>query len=641
MITPEQWTIIEKQANKLYSNLEDEIIKEIAERIANVGYANTVALNDVLILQEMGLLYENIIQKVAEENNASVSQIEEIFETAGVKSLEYDDNIYRMAGLSPRPLNQSASMWQLLGATSRKTHNNLSNLVMTTANTSQTQFYNAMNKAYMEVSTGVKSYSQSILDTIKDISEQGAYIEYPSGQHRSIESAVRTNILTSVNQTSGKLQEMRAEEMGWDLVEVSAHSGARPEHAEWQGKVYSLKGLTKGYKTLEEGCDYGSVTGLCGVNCRHTFFPFYKGSTRTYTNKELQELKNETVTYNGQKISKYDASQIQRKMERQIRQDKKDIAALQGVLTSGNKDDKLLEDTKTQLANAQTKLKQHNLILNNFTKQTGLKKDYNRLAIGSSKKNVKTNNNIRQWKKFTTMDEAKEYVYNNYKDSDIDKIKNVEAMNVTFDTLDELQSKYPLNNEIFVRNKTISNAAANGNYQGININTSHFNKASRKALVGDDWIEDLNKQIEDLKQYLGNMKYKQKPIENGIRRLEQQKKFKCYSISGSYADLESIKATIAHEYGHVIADQYFGQINKFKANKNFDYFDSNECWQKCRDVASIYNEALRNNDIYDISYYASTDQYEFFAECFAKKQMGGILPDYINEMLERALKNGK
>lgn len=256
-------------------------------------------------------------------------------------------------------------------------------------------------------------------------------------------------------------------------------------------------------------------------------------------------------------------------------------------------------------------------------------------------KNVKINNNIRQWKNFTTMDEAKEYVYNNYKDSDIDKIKNVEAMNVTFDTLDELQSKYPLNNEIFVRNKTISNAAANGNYQGININTSHFNKASRKALVGDDWIEDLNKQIEDLKQYLGNMKYKQKPIENGIRRLEQQKKFKCYSISGSYADLESIKATIAHEYGHVIADQYFGQINKFKANKNFDYFDSNECWQKCRDVASTYNEVLRNNDIYDISYYASTDQYEFFAECFAKKQMGGILPDYINEMLERVLKNGK
>ena len=59
------------------------------------------------------------------------------------------------------------------------------------------------------------------------------------------------------------------------------------------------------------------------------------------------------------------------------------------------------------------------------------------------------------------------------------------------------------------------------------------------------------------------------------------------------------------------------------------------------DVSKVYHEALRNNDIYNISYYASTDQYEFFAECFAKKQMGGTLPDYINEMLERVLKVGK
>lgn len=270
---------------------------------------------------------------------------------------------------------------------------------------------------------------------------------------------------------------------------------------------------------------------------------------------------------------------------------------------------------------------------------------YNKYVVDSKElkkqtKDVKINNNIRQWKKFTTMDEVKEYVYNNYKDSDVDKIKNVESMNVTFDTLDELQKQYPLNQEIYIRNKTMS-SAANGNYQGININTAHFNKATRKALIGNEWVEDLNKQINELKQYLGNMKYKQKPIENGIRKLEEQKKFNCFSISGSYSDLESIKATISHEYGHVLADQYFGQINKFKANKNFDYFDSNECWKKCNDVIDTYYKAIKNNDIYNISYYASTDQYEFFAECFAKKQMGGKLPDYINEMLERVLKNGK
>lgn len=386
MITPEQWDIIGKQANQLYNQLELEIIQEIAERIANVGYANTVVLNDLLIAQEMGVMYEHIIQLVAKYNNTSASQIKEIFETAGVKSLEYDDNIYKLAGLEPKPLKQNTGMWQLLSATAMKTHNNLNNLVMTTANTSQTQFYNAMNKAYMEVSIGVKSYSQAIIDTIKEISQQGAYIEYPSGQHRSIESAVRTNIVTSVNQTCGKLQEMRADEMGWDLMELTAHPGARPEHAEWQGKIVSRSGKNKKYLSLDD-IGYGEVTGFKGVNCRHDWMPFFEGSSKTYTEKELQELKNEKVKYNGQVMSRYDAEQTQRKLERQIRQDKKDIAGLQGILTSSSKDDKLIENTKLQLANTQTKLKQHNSILNEFAKQTGLRKDNTRLMVGNNNKN--------------------------------------------------------------------------------------------------------------------------------------------------------------------------------------------------------------------------------------------------------------
>ena len=266
--------------------------------------------------------------------------------------------------------------------------------------------------------------------------------------------------------------------------------------------------------------------------------------------------------------------------------------------------------------------------------------DESTLKIQSDNAKIKTTSKS-QWKDFKTMDEVKEYVYNRYIDSDIDKIRNVQAMNTTLKTLDRLQKGYPLNQDIFIRNKTLSNAAANGNYQGININTSHFNKANSKALLGDDWIENVDKQISELKKYLGNPKYKQRPIENGIKKLEEQKKFKCFSISSAHSNLESIQATVIHEYGHVLADQYFGQINKVKANKNFEYFESNECWQKCKDVSKVYIEALKNNDIYDISYYASTNEYEFFAECFAKKQMGGKLPDYINKMLERVLTNGK
>ena len=377
MLTPEDFEKIAKQAEKIYSELELEIIQEIAERIANVGYANTVVLNDILIAQEMGLMYQDIINLVAKYNETSVSQIQEIFDTAGAQTLKLDDKVYKEAGLSPLPLKQSPSMIQLLSATALKTHNNLSNLVMTTANTTQTEFYNAMNKAYMEVSTGVKSYSQSILDTVKELSDKGAYITYPSGQHRSIESAVRMNILTSVNQTCGKLQEIRADEMGWDLMEITAHSGARPEHAEWQGKIVSRSGR-KGYLSLDD-IGYGEVTGFKGVNCRHDWYPYYAGSIRTYSNQELQELKNEKVTYQEKQISKYEATQIQRKMERIIRQDKRDIAGLNGILTSNNQE--LIEETQDKLIKAKQKMQLHNSAFNNFLNQTGLEKDYIRLKI--------------------------------------------------------------------------------------------------------------------------------------------------------------------------------------------------------------------------------------------------------------------
>ena len=405
MLTPEDFEKIAKQAERIYSELELEIIQEIAERIANVGYANTVILNDILIAQEMGLMYQDIINLVAKYNETSVSQIQEIFDTAGAQTLKFDDKVYKEAGLSPLPLKQSPSMIQLLSATALKTHNNLSNLVMTTANTSQTEFYNAMNKAYMEVSTGVKSYSQSILDTVKELSDKGAYITYPSGQHRSIESAVRMNILTSVNQTCGKLQEIRADEMGWDLMEITAHSGARPEHAEWQGKIVSRSGR-KGYLSLDD-IGYGEVTGFKGVNCRHDWYPYYEGSTRTYSNQELQELKNEEVTYQEKQISKYEATQIQRRMERQIRNDKKEVAGLQGLLRSKNNDIEM-DVIKQELIEKESKLNVHKLTLNDFLNQTQLNKDNMRIFTG--KQVTKVNKDgiiIREIKRITGRTNAK------------------------------------------------------------------------------------------------------------------------------------------------------------------------------------------------------------------------------------------
>lgn len=378
MLTEQDFIGIEKQAVQIYQNLELQIIEEIAIRIANFGYANTVVTNSLRIAQEMGVLYQDIITLVAKYNNTSYEKVAEIFEQAGAKTLKFDDKIYTEAGLNPLPIKQSPGMVQMLNATIEKTSGNLQNLAMTTANTAQTQFYNAMNKAYMEVSTGVKSYTQSIINTIKDISSQGATITYPSGRNMSLESAVRMNIITGVNQTCGKLQELRANELGWDLMELTAHSGARPSHASWQGKIVSRSGQ-KGYLSLDD-IGYGTATGFKGVNCRHDWYPYYKGSVKTYADEQLKEWEQEKLEYNGKKMSKYDATQEQRKIERVIRADKKELVAQQKLLTSNNKDIDV-EQVKQEIRNIKTREKQHRDMLDDFVEQTGLKKDNSRLVI--------------------------------------------------------------------------------------------------------------------------------------------------------------------------------------------------------------------------------------------------------------------
>ena len=378
MLTEQDFINIEKQASAIYENLELQIIEEIATRIANFGYANTVVINNLKIAEEMGFLYQDIIRLVAEYNNTTVEEVNRIFYEAGEKSLKFDDQIYKENGLNPVPLKQSESIKQTMNATIIRTAGNLQNLCMTTANTAQTQFINAMNNAYMYVSTGVKSYTSAIIDEIKNLSGQGAMIEYPSGARRSLESAVRMNIVTSVNQNCGKLQELRADEMGWDLMELTAHSGARPEHARWQGKIVSLSGQ-RGYLSKRD-IGYGEATGFKGINCRHDWYPYYKGSTRTYTQKELNKWKNEKVEYNGKKITKYEATQKQRYFERQIRQNKKDLKAQQTILTS-NDENIDIKQVQDEIRNIKANEKANREALDDFLKQTGLRKDNSRLVI--------------------------------------------------------------------------------------------------------------------------------------------------------------------------------------------------------------------------------------------------------------------
>lgn len=213
-----------------------------------------------------------------------------------------------------------------------KTAGTFRNLTLTTARTATHQFEQALDRAYMQITLGGMDYNTAIRSTIKQLSAEGVgAIRYPTGRTDTIEVAVRRAVVTGVNQTALKLQDARADEMGADLVEVSAHAGARPSHAQWQGGIYSRRGKSRKYPDFVKATGYGTGAGLGGWNCSHSFRPWFEGMSRTYDKALLKEYQAKDYEYNGVKMTEYEALQEQRKIERNIRRWKREQNALQAA----------------------------------------------------------------------------------------------------------------------------------------------------------------------------------------------------------------------------------------------------------------------------------------------------------------------
>lgn len=184
-----------------------------------------------------------------------------------------------------------------------------------------------LDKALMKMIMGGVSYDAAVEDSVREMARSGLRsVDYASGRTYQLDTAARMCIRTSAHQLSAKISYRNCDVMNTDLVEVSKHWGARPSHQVWQGKIYSRSGKNKKYPAFKE-CHYGEADGLCGVNCRHTFHPFFEGISEPNTWKEEPDPKE----YGGKMYKYYDATQKQRAMERQIRSTKREIEAMRSI----------------------------------------------------------------------------------------------------------------------------------------------------------------------------------------------------------------------------------------------------------------------------------------------------------------------
>lgn len=369
MLTPEQLDKYPDNLVRLYSNAEKNIIEDIARRIATYDYFIPSAEWQYKKLIEMGNVEAEILETLSKMTGYTKPELTSLMEDAGYKAIKADDEIYKKAGLNPPPLGQSPALMDVLNAGIKNTNGLFENLTRTTARTASKQFEHILDRAYMQISTGAFDYNTAIKFAIKDLARNGiASIEYPGGRINYIEAAVRRAVLTGVNQTALKMQDIRADEMGCDLVETSAHAGARPSHARWQGKIFSRSGNHPKYPNFKLETGYGTGAGLGGWNCRHNWYPFFEGfSEPTNSRQDLKDMNAKDYEYNGEKLTEYETTQKQRAIERNIRRWKREYVGMNaaGLSTDG----------------AAAKITQWQNTQKDFLKQTGLKQQIDREQI--------------------------------------------------------------------------------------------------------------------------------------------------------------------------------------------------------------------------------------------------------------------
>ena len=313
----------------LWQQVEDDILRDVARRISKMDTMTPTAHWQLWRYQQVEAVRQDVVKKLARYTGKSEAEIRRLMQEAATRAMEAEDEIYYHYGKEPTPFAENETLQALLNAGYQQTAGTFHNLTATTANTVSGQFEAALDRAHLKVSSGAFDYKSAVKSAVDSLADTMKYVTYPTGHTDTLEVAARRAVLTGVNQTGAKLQVARADEMGVEFFETTAHGGARPSHAEWQGRQFHRGGavdyMGKHYPDFEAATGYGTGAGLCGWNCRHTFFAIFPelGAPPAWTQESLEALNARDIEYNGQKYTRYEISQMQRARERTVRRYKR------------------------------------------------------------------------------------------------------------------------------------------------------------------------------------------------------------------------------------------------------------------------------------------------------------------------------
>lgn len=378
MLTPQTLQQLPDELVDLVSEVQMDIIQSIAKKLVKADYLTPSAEWQLYKATQLRLSTNEVNNLLAKYTGKSKRQISKLYTEACKEAINNDAKIYRAYGKDCSAALRSVALSNTLKAGIKNANGMTKNLCKSMVESSRTTVTHLMDKAWLKVQSGAFTYQDAIYDAVAELAEQGiTAVTYPSGKTDWADVAVRRAVMTGVSQTAGQMQLDLAEEMDCDLVEVTSHMGARPSHAVWQGKVYSISGKSKKYPKLSTATGYGTGDGLKGWNCRHDFYPFFEG---------VSERANLPVDI-SENNEQYSLSQKQRAMERSIRASKRRLAAYDGALAE-TEDEVLKRKLQNQFERHSAILKTKEKRLSEFCDKNGLYHQGDRVRVVGFNKSV-------------------------------------------------------------------------------------------------------------------------------------------------------------------------------------------------------------------------------------------------------------
>lgn len=409
MLSPEYLWSVSDNIVESYDELNKWAVKDMAERIMcaelyKYDKLPGTAQYRAWMLNQAGMHYDEMAKKVSEVTKQSEADVMKLFIEAGITAIAND---FEPFDKEPYDIRKDKKATQLLQSAYEKTNGELHNYTRTTLDHSQKLMIDTLDKAYFDVYTGAKSYSEAIREAIDTVSKKACTVEYDSGHVDSVETSVRRAIMTGVNQGTSQISLLNCEKLGTDYVIVSAHEGARynekdkvANHLGWQGCVYKIHGTgtysseTKGtisaikrflgkiglnlqgdmIRNLEVETGFPSnPLGLCGYNCRHSFYPFIPGIDDPNKYKHIVADAEESKR-------KYDLSQKQRYKEREIRKMKSALIAYQTAIDNCS-DEYTKFELQLEYDKIAARLQKRNKAYREFCKENDLQVESERIRV--------------------------------------------------------------------------------------------------------------------------------------------------------------------------------------------------------------------------------------------------------------------